>query len=207
MRKSFAKSFVKMALAAMAASALLNQPAEAWTVNVAPDNNQFGSGTPVIEVESDGTRWTNIRSATNQLQLRVNVDVGTGWRIMSVWMRVSSADFCESQETPEGCELIFSGSTKQFQKTVTHDFDTTNIGGIDQMMLVNKCNEANYQGDRDRTFEGFDIGFGIKAYVLKRSEANDPTEPDQGRTTTANTQVPVVLRCLAPRRGSKCSSR
>jgi hypothetical protein len=187
-----------MAFAAMAASALVCEPANAWTVDVKPDNNSLGLGRPLVEVESDGEEWTNIRSATRQLQLRVNVDVGTGWRVMDVWMNVPNADFCQSHETPEGCDHVFGGKTKHFSDVITHEFSTAHIGGIEAQALVDKCNEANYQGDRNRDFEGFNISVGIKAYVLKRSDANDLQEPDAGRTTTAYTQAPIVLRCLAP---------
>ena len=190
--------FVKMALAAVAVSCLLYQPAQAWTVDVKPDNNPLGLGRPLIEVESDGEEWTNIRSATRQLQLRVNVDVGTGWRVMTVWMKLPNADFCESGATPEGCDLIFGGKTKHFSDTVTHDFSTDHIGGIEAQAIVDKCNADNYQGNRDRDFEGFNVSVGIKAYVLRRSEANDFSEPNQGRTTYAYTTVPVTIRCLAP---------
>jgi hypothetical protein len=103
MEDKMRKSFAKMAFAAIAASCLLYQPANAgWTVKVTPNSNAFGG--PVIEVESDGEKWTEIRRASHQLDLDVEVEVSTGWRIQTVYVAVPSADFCASPE-PEECQL------------------------------------------------------------------------------------------------------
>jgi hypothetical protein len=158
MRTLFAKSLVKMALAAMAVSALLCQPAKAHSVTINPSANPYGSGAPVIEVESDGEEWTNIRSATRQLTLDVKAEADNFFRVTKVYVGVPSADFCIfSDGTPadENCDNVFSGEEKEFHKTLTHDFSTDNIGGIEAGALVDKCNAANYQGDPRPRLRGF----------------------------------------------------
>jgi hypothetical protein len=189
------KSFAKMTIAAMAASCLLYQPANAggWTVKVTPNSNAFGG--PVIEVESDGERWTEIRKASHELDLDVEVDVSTGWRIQMVYVAVPSADFCASPE-PEECRVVANESTKRVKRDLIHDFHTDNIGGIDQLSIVGACNAGDHAATQERTLFS-DINVGIKAFILTRSDANDPQEPNAGRTETGYARAPITIRCLA----------
>ena len=188
------KSFAKMAFAAIAASCLLYQPANAgWTVKVTPNSNAFGG--PVIEVESDGEKWTEIRRASHQLDLDVEVEVSTGWRIQTVYVAVPSADFCASPE-PEECRIVANESSKRVKRDLVHDFHTDNIGGIDQLSIVGACNADDHAATQERKIFS-DINVGIKAFILSRSEANDPQEPNAGRTETGYARAPITIRCLA----------
>lgn len=194
-------SFVKMALAAMAVIGLLYQPAKAgdWTVKVTPQNSPVGA--PIIEVESDGEEWTNIRSATHQLKLSVEVEVSSGYRITKVYLGFSSADFCSSSvgsPPAEGCITAYTGKTKHVKLDGrTHEFSTDQIGGIDAQAIVNACNAGGHDPTQERDPFESDIGVGIKAYIPTRKEANDFQEGDVGRTETAYARAPVIVRCLA----------
>jgi hypothetical protein len=195
MEDKMLKSFAKMTFAAVAAGCLLYQPANAgdWTVKVTPNSNTFGG--PVIEVESDGEKWTGIRRASHQLDLDVEVDVSSGWRIQMVYVAVPTADFCASPE-PEECRVVANESTKRVKRDLLHDFHTDNIGGIDQLSIVGACNAGDHPATQERTLFS-DINVGIKAFILSRREANDPQEPNSGRTETGYARAPITIRCLA----------
>lgn len=190
------KSLAAAMPVAVFAICALHQPANAdWTVKVTPKIHPLGA--PIIEVDSNGSEWTGIRSATRELKLGIDVKVSTGWRIQTVWAAVPNADSCRSfPDTPAACNQVFSGSTKHFKSDVMHQFVTSHISGIEANAFVSKCNTGNHDPTKDHSFQA-EINVGIKAYILKRSEANDPQESDQGRTETAYAMAPVVIRCLA----------
>src|SRR5262245_37295689 len=141
--------FVKMAFATMAASALLCQPAKAgWTVEVTAQSSPADA--PVIEVESNGVEWTNIKGATQAVTLSTEVEVSSGWRVMKVYLGFPSADLCPSPDI-EGCSPIYDGETKHVKLDGrTNAFRTEWIGGLDELTIVGACNAGGHDPRQER---------------------------------------------------------
>jgi hypothetical protein len=92
--------------------------------------------------------------------------------------------------------IVANESSKRVKRDLVHDFHTDNIGGIDQLSIVGACNAGDHAATQERKIFS-DINVGIKAFILSRSEANDPQEPNAGRTETGYARAPITIRCLA----------
>jgi len=190
--------FVKMILAVMTLS-ILYQPATAgdWTVKVTPQSSPVGA--PTIEVYSSGNEWTDIKSDWKKVKLSTEVEVSSGWRVVRVYLGFPSADFCSEGHGGE-CILMYHGATKHVKLDGReYEFSTDHIGGLDALAIVNACNAGDHDPTQDRDPFESEISVGIKAFIPRRSETNDPQETwDIGRTEFDYARVPVIVRCLAP---------
>jgi hypothetical protein len=192
-----------MAFATMAASALLYQPAKAgWTVEVTAQSSPADA--PVIEVESNGVEWTNIKGATQAVTLSTEVEVSSGWRVMKVYLGFPSADLCPSPDI-EGCSPIYDGETKHVKLDGrTNAFRTEWIGGLDELTIVGACNAGGHDPRQEREPFESRISLGIKAFIVERDETEKHEQEgggEYGRTETAFTTAPAIVRCLAPAQG------
>jgi hypothetical protein len=102
------KSFAKITFLAVALSLPLCEPASAdfmEALKVSPHSSTFGSGAPVFEVESDGESWTRITPAPHQLEVSIDIEVGSGWRVTNAYIGVPNADFggTSNQSDEAGC--------------------------------------------------------------------------------------------------------
>jgi|GEM_PF-5484738 len=193
------RTFAKMTFFVMAISGLFCEPASAdfmKALKVSPNTNTFGG--PAIEVESDGESWTRIKPASHQLEVRVEIEAGSGWRIWSAYIGVPSADFAGTSNHTDAHRRLGGGKdVKSIKRNETHTFHTDDLG-FDRQTIINACNSGNHPATEERTTFS-DVGVGIKAYFQTRRDARKPQEAgnDSGRSETAYTRAPVTIRCLA----------
>jgi len=195
------RSFAKTTFFAVALSLPLALPASAdfmKKLSVSPASN--GIGGPVIEVESDGQSWTGIKPVSRELEMRVDIEAGSGWRVTNAYIGVPSADFGGTSNQSEGTFRIGGGEDVKSLKFVQpFSFHTGNLA-LDAQAIVNACNAGNHPATQERTVFS-DIGVGIKAYFRKRREAKrdivEAGQDDAGRSETAYARANITIRCLA----------
>lgn len=197
------------ALVALLIGCLFGLPASAKrlkSLSVTPGGSTVDR--PIIEVVSDGTKWTHIQPADHRINVRVDIEVGTGWRIGDAFVGVPNADFAGLDRTlaglpilPENTIRIGGGKdVKKIKRAIFHQFHTGDLA-IDGLSLVQMCNSDPGPSTQTKDLHDADIGVGIKAFILTRREAGDLVQGGQsdlrGRSETAYARVPLIVRCLA----------
>jgi len=195
------RSLAKTTLFALTLSVPLAQPASAdfmKKLSVSPASN--GIGGPEIEVESDGESWTRIKPVSRVLEMRVDIEAGSGWRVTNAYIGVPSADFGGTSNQSDGTFRLGGGKDVKSLKFVQlFNFHTDHLA-VDAQAIVNACNSGNHPATQEHTVFS-DIGVGIKAYFRTRRDAKwDIEEAGQnasGRSQTAYARAQVTIRCLA----------
>jgi len=191
---------VRTALLSVAAIGLLCPPASAGkymkAMKVSPATNSFGG--PVIEVESDGERWTRIKQASHVINVKVDIEAGSGWRVFSAYIGVPSADFGGTSNATDAVRSLGgSKKTKTIKRTEAHTFHTNDLI-LDRAAIIDVCNSDGRPATQEFTrFTAINVG--IKAFFQTRREARDIHEAgdDTGRSETAHTRAPITVRCMA----------
>ena len=197
------RSFAKTTFFAVALSVPLVQPASAdfmEALKVSPHSSQFGPGMPEIKVESDGESWTRIKPASHQLEVSVDIEAGSGWRITSAYIGVPSADLAGTGNQTDAHRFLGGGKDiKSIKRVLIHSFHTDDIV-FDRLAIIDACNAGNHPATQEHTVPSAGIGVGIKAYFQTRKDAKglqQAGDNDAGRSETAHTRAPVTIRCLA----------
>lgn len=194
------RSIAKTTVFALAIGSLFSQTASAdfmKKLSVSPASN--GIGGPVIEVESDGESWTRIKPVSRELEMRIDIEAGVGWRVTNAYIGVPNADFGGTSNQANGTfRLGGDEDVKSLKFVQPFNFHTDNLA-LDAQAIVNACNSGNHPATEERTVFS-DIAVGIKAFFEKRRDANDINEAgadDTGRSETAYARAPITIRCLA----------
>jgi hypothetical protein len=199
MEETMLRVLTKTTFAVMAISCLFCAPASAKymeALKVSPNANTLGG--PVIEVESDGETWTHIKPGSHQLDMHVDIEAGSGWRVTSAYIGVPSADFGGTGSQTDAVRFLGGGKdTKSIKRNVMHSFHTDDLG-LDVQAIVNACNDGNHPATEQHTTFA-DVNVGIKAFFQTRRDAKRPQEAvnDAGRSETAYARAPVTVSCLA----------
>jgi len=195
------KSFAKTTFFAVALSGLFIQTASAdfmKKLSVSPASN--GIGGPEIEVESDGQSWTRIKPVSRGIEMRVDIEAGSGWRVTNAYIGVPNADFGGTSNQSAGTLRLGGGKDVKSLKFVQpFNFHTDNLA-VDAQAIVNACNSGDHPATQEHTVFS-DVGVGIKAYFRTRRDAKwdleQAGENDSGRSQTAYARAQVTIRCLA----------
>jgi hypothetical protein len=115
-------------------------------LKVSPHSSSFGSGAPVFEVESDGGQvdhharthdchrrksWTRIKPGSHQLEVSIEIEAGSGWRVTNAYIGVPNADFGGTSGQSDATLRLGGGEDVKSLKFVKIcSFDTDDLGRL-----------------------------------------------------------------------------
>jgi hypothetical protein len=187
----------------MAMGCLFSAPVEAGgifdklEIKVDDGDNAFAVNTPIIEVENDGEKWSTIKTSYQSVDMKVNIDVKSGWRIYEAYIGMPSGESGSNNRH----RLGGGSGTKKIKKDYSNVFATDKIGGIERISVLGLCNANNFPVTKEQNWFTT-ISVGIWALVRERGkffnwQEGGTTVGEGTRSQTASTRIPVRIRCLA----------
>ena len=148
------KSFAKTTFFAVALALPLCEPASAdfmEALKVSPHSSTFGSGAPVFEVESDGESWTRIKPGSHQLEVNIDIEAGSGWRVTNAYIAVPNADFGGTSNQSDATLRLGGGEDVKSLKFVKiYSFDTDDLA-FDRQAIIAACNAGDHPPTQEHT--------------------------------------------------------
>ena len=169
-------------------------------LKVSPHSSTFGLGDPIIEVESDGELWTGLIPAFHQLEVSIDIEAGSGWRVTNAYIGVPNADFGGTSNQSDATRQLGGGEDVKSLKFVkVYEFHTDDLV-LDRQAIIAACNAGNHPPTQEHSLPS-DIDVGIKAYFQKRGDAKEAEERRRGRprplARPLMPRAPITIRCLA----------
>jgi hypothetical protein len=138
---------------------------------------------------------------SHQLEVSIEIEAGSGWRVTNAYIGVPNADFGGTSGQSDATLRLGGGEDVKSLKFVKiYSFDTDDLG-LDRQAIIAACNAGDHPPTQEHTVSpeaDVRIDVGIKAYFQKRREAKlQEGGDDAGRSQTAYARAPVIIHCLA----------